>query len=299
MKAMKHKMRWIGVLLGIITLFAFGGSALAQSQELVNDSSLTKTLKSDVVKVGINPGYAPFEMIDEKGKLIGFDVDIANIMAKLLGVKLDLVTVAWEGIIPGLQVGKYDVIICGLTRKMERTLKIGFTDPYFTTGQMVLINNKKRPNVKDFAQLNSPKVDITVMQGTSGHIATMKALPKANIKNFTSREEAAMMVGMGRADAFVFDEPLIRYYLAKYSDTTYTIEGKFLTTENLAFGVRWGDPIWREWLNIFIYQIQNVIWATDEDVKEYGIDPAFVGKPIYQGLYHKWFVSWMKEAKKM
>jgi len=189
-------------------------------------------------------------------------------MADLMGVKLNLVVVAWEGIIPGLQVGKYDVIICGLTRKMERTLKIGFSDPYFRTGQMVLINKDRLPNITSLSQLNDPAVDITVMQGTSGHVATMKALPNAHVLNYTSREEAAMMVGMGRADAFVFDEPLIRYYLAKYAGKTYTVEDQYLTTENLCFGVRWGDPMWRDWLNIFIYQLKNVIWTSEEDAEK-------------------------------
>jgi len=296
---MKHMKLAVYVALVLIGLLAVGVIASAQSADIVDNSSLTGTLQSGVLKVGINPGYAPFEMIDEQGDLIGFDVDISQIMADLMGVKLNLVVVAWEGIIPGLQVGKYDVIICGLTRKMERTLKIGFSDPYFRTGQMVLINKDRLPNITSLSQLNNPDVDITVMQGTSGHVATMKALPNAHVLNYTSREEAAMMVGMGRADAFIFDEPLIRYYLAKYAGKTYTVEDQYLTTENLCFGVRWGDPMWRDWLNIFIYQLKNVIWTSEEDAEKYDIDPSFIGKPIYDGLYHKWFVRWMQEAKSM
>ncbi len=296
---MRHMKSAVAGLVILASLLAVGLIVSAQSADIVNNSSLTEILKSGVVKVGINPGYAPFEMLDENGDLIGFDVDISQVMADLMGVKLDLVVVAWEGIIPGLQVGKYNVIICGLTRKLERTLKIGFTDPYFRTGQMVLINKDRLPNITKLSQLNDPNVTITVMQGTSGHIAAMQALPKAHIVNYTSREEAAMMVGMGRADAFVFDEPLIRYYLAKYAGKTYTLEGQYLTTENLSFGVRWGDPMWRDWLNIFIYQLKNVIWTTEEDVQKYGIDPSFIGKPIYEGLYDKWFVRWMKSAKSM
>jgi len=94
---MRHMKLAVHVALVLIALLVVGVIASAQSADIVDNSSLTGTLQSGVLKVGINPGYAPFEMIDEQGDLIGFDVDISQIMADLMGVKLNLVVVAWEG----------------------------------------------------------------------------------------------------------------------------------------------------------------------------------------------------------
>ena len=83
-----------------------------------------------ILRVGMEPGYMPFEMTNQKGDIIGFDVDMAKRIAKAMGVKLELVSTAWDGIIPGLLTKKYDMIMSGMTLTQERNLKVNFATPY-------------------------------------------------------------------------------------------------------------------------------------------------------------------------
>ena len=285
---------WKGLLVGLsillLSVLAFG-----QTQGLIDDSVLTKVLDSGVLKVGTNLGYVPYEMMDEHGNAIGFDIDLARLVAEELDVELQLVIVDWQGLLAGLTVGKYDLVICGLGRTLERAKRLAFTKPYDSIGQSALISNRL-PGITNLEELNSPDVTIAVMQGTTGHLAAERLLSKAQIRQLTEREEAAMLVAQGRVDAMLFDAPLVRFYTYKYPDTTYMVD-QVLTYEPLGFALRWGDPMWLGWLDLFVENLISgaFLETTDEVVEEYGVNPSFLGKPIYEALKHKWFEVWMGE----
>ena len=263
---------WKGLLVGLsillLSVLAFG-----QTQGLIDDSVLTKVLDSGVLKVGTNLGYVPYEMMDEHGNAIGFDIDLARLVAEELGVELQLVIVDWQGLLAGLTVGKYDLVICGLGRTLERAKRLAFTTPYDSIGQSALISNRL-PGITNLKELNSPDVTIAVMQGTTGHLAAERLLSKAQIRQLTEREEAAMLVALGRVDAMLFDAPLVRFYTYKYPDTTYMVN-QVLTYEPLGFALRWGDPMWLGWLDLFVENLISgaFLETTDEVVEEYGVDP--------------------------
>ena len=178
---------------------------------------------------------------------------------------------------------------------MERAKKLAFTKPYDSIGQSALISNRL-PGITNLEELNSPDVTIAVMQGTTGHLAAERLLSKAQIRQLTEREEAAMLVAQGRVDAMLFDAPLVRFYTYKYPDTTYMVN-QVLTYEPLGFALRWGDPMWLGWLDLFVENLISgaFLETTDEVVEKYGVDPSFLGKPIYEALKHKWFEVWMGE----
>ena len=119
-------------------LVMLGLNAVADDINLWQKSTLNSIVQKGVLTVGLEPGYMPFEMKDKQGNIIGFDVDMANEMAKAMGVKLQLVPTAWDGIIAGLLTGKYDIIMSGMTITQERNLKINFANPYISVGQTIL-----------------------------------------------------------------------------------------------------------------------------------------------------------------
>ena len=126
------------------------GSAMAVStEEIAKASALEEILKRGVLWVGLEAGYQPFEMQDEKGNIVGFDVDMAYEMGKALfgeggEKKVKLINTAWEGIIPALMTHKFDIIMSGMTILQSRNLKVNFCEPYYYIGQCLLIQRKDR-----------------------------------------------------------------------------------------------------------------------------------------------------------
>ena len=97
----------------LVAVFAistlFTANSFADDIELWKKSTLNEILQRGELRVGMEPGYMPFEMKDKKGRIIGYDVDMAKKMAKEMGVKLKLVPTSWDGIIAGLLTNKYDL----------------------------------------------------------------------------------------------------------------------------------------------------------------------------------------------
>jgi len=247
-------------------------------QALWNESTLKKIIDRGELRVGMEAGYMPFEMRNKKGKIIGFDVDMAQQMAKAMGVKLTLVNTAWDGIIPALITDKFDIIMSGMTITSTRNLKVNFADPYIVVGQGLIVKKSLAGKIKSYKDLNNPKYTVTTKLGTTGHEATKKFFNKAKVRLFESEQEAMMEVTQGRADATVYDTPILAIF---YSDNKNKVEflDKPFTFEPLAWAIKKGDPDFLNWLNNFMRQVR--------------------GDGTYEKIYNKWFLSnkWKKQLK--
>ena len=143
-------------------------SAFASDLQLWEKSTLNKIIKRGELIVAMDPGYMPFQMRDKKGELIGFDVDIANEMAKAMRVKLKIIPIAFDGILAGLLTDKYDIVISGMTITQERNLRVNFANMYISVGQTMLVNKKhagKRP-----MDLNKSDITLTAKLGQTGEL---------------------------------------------------------------------------------------------------------------------------------
>ena len=103
---------------------------------------MIETIKQNgVLRVGMST-FVPWAMRDKEGELIGFEIDVATELAKDMGVEVEFVPTAWDGIIPALLAGKFDVIIGGMTITPERNLTVNFTAPYAHSSLGVMANKE-------------------------------------------------------------------------------------------------------------------------------------------------------------
>ncbi len=264
------------VLIGVMII---GSVANASDINLWKQSTLNQILKRGVLRVGIGMGYLPFQMKGKSGKIIGFNADVAKIMAKSMGVKLKLVETAWRGMIPSLITGRFDIMIAGMTLTQKRNLKISFSNPTNIVGQTILIKKSLTGKIKNYKDLNSPKYTIATEIGTTGDFAVKKDMPKAHEETFNSQAPAALAILNGRVDALVFDKPYNAILYAGRGKGRLTFLDKPFTYEPLSWGIRHGDPDFLEWINNFIRQIKH--------------------DGTYKKLYAKWFLSnaWLKKIR--
>ena len=136
------------ILISILIGSFWVGSAMAfTTEDLAKVSAIEEILKRGELRIGMEAGYQPFEMQDEKGNIVGFDVDIAYEMGKAIfgkggEKKVKLINTAWEGIIPALMTHKFDIIMSGMTILQSRNLKVNFCEPVYYVGQCLLIHKK-------------------------------------------------------------------------------------------------------------------------------------------------------------
>ena len=267
----------------IIPLILFGlllrpGDApvLAADVELSKDSTLEGILKRGELRIGLEVGYMPFEMIDKrsglrqkeirhggfrrKGRqlsLMGFDIDMGIEMAKALGVKPVFVDTLWPSIIPALNLGRFDVIFGGMSVTEKRKKLVDFADPFMTVGQTVLLNAKHKGNVKSYKDLNDPKFTVVSKPGTTGEEAVQRLISKATYETVDTEMEGAMRVLEGMADAFVYDLPFNAVFRAMHPSDQLIFLDKPFTKEPIAWAVRKNDPDFLKWLNNFLKEIKQ------------------------------------------
>ncbi|MGD9209776.1 MAG: transporter substrate-binding domain-containing protein [Desulfobacteraceae bacterium] len=268
----------------ILTLVAVGclcitTAAFGSDIELAKKSTLEAIQKRGELKVGFEAGYMPFEMADKKGRFVGFDIDMAKVMAKAMGVKFVPVNTAWDGIIPALITKKFDIIMSGMTVDQERNLKVNFADPYIIVGQTILLNKKHEGKITSYKDLNNSTFTITSKLGTTGEKAIKRYIPKATYKSFEVETEAALEALNGKVDAFIYDLPYCAVFMAQQGSGKLIFLDKPFTYEPLAWAIRKGDPDFLNWLNNFLRQVKN--------------------DGTYDNIYNKWIKStdWIKQVK--
>lgn len=262
----------LAALLAAAALFTFtAGAAWADTLEEI--------LQRGTLRVGLEPGYMPFELTNQKGEIIGFDVDMAKRMAKAMGVKLELVSTAWDGIIPALLTKKFDILMSGMTLTQERNLKINFAQPYIVIGQTILLRKELVGKVKSYKDLNNPKYKVGSKLGTTGEQATKRMISKAKYTSYETEQEGVLEAVNGKIDAFVYDKPYNVTAIAQRGQGKLVHLDEPFTYEPLAWAVRKGDYDYINWLNNFMNQVKN--------------------DGTYDKIYHKWFVddAWLKELQ--
>lgn len=255
-------------LLAIFSTLLFAGCSSSNDK-----GSIAAIKKKGKIVVGTASGYYPFEMVDKQGVLVGYDIDVAKALAKELGVEVEFQNYAFSGLIPALQSNKVDIVIAGMTITDKRKEAVDFSDPYFASGQALLVN-KKYPNVKTWQDLDKPGNVIAVSMGTTAEQTAATMFKNAAVKKFEGSALAGLEVLNGKATAVVHEVPWVAIYNKQNPDTTYPVLETF-TTENLGIATNKGNPEMVEFLNKFL--------------KKYKESPEYAQAKQYWFIDMKWW----------
>ncbi|MDH4986162.1 ABC transporter substrate-binding protein [Aminobacter anthyllidis] len=168
------------------------------------------------LKIATEGAYPPFNSLTADGKLIGFDVDIANALCTQMKVECEIAAQDWDGIIPALQGKKFDAVVASMTITEERKKQVLFTDKYYTT-PLALIAAKT-------SELTSPEPDALKGKTVGAQASTTQSIyaedryakAGAEVKLYPTQDEAVADLTNGRLDAVVAD----KFVLVDWMKTT-------------------------------------------------------------------------------
>ena len=199
---------------------------------------LTACSKRDVIVIGMDATYPPFEFVDEKGQISGVSVEIGREIGKTAGKEVEFRNINFDGLITALRTGSIDFVISSMTANDERRKSIDFSEPYVKTGLAILA--AKDAPVQSAADLQTPGRKVVVRLGTTGESWARQNLPKAEIKALDLDTSCVMEVVNGNVDAWVYDQLSIMNYQAKHPEKTRALLAP-LREESWAVGIRQGD----------------------------------------------------------
>jgi polar amino acid transport system substrate-binding protein len=230
---------FVGLL--ALSLAAFSGQAAKADR-------LEDILKKGVVRIAVPLDVPPFGSQNQAREAEGFDVELAGMVAKALGVKLELQQVTGANRIPFLLTDKVDIVISVMGLTPERAKQIMFTSPYADTNLSVF--GPKSANVKSAADIGSLKV--AAAKGTTQEMALTAMAPKANIMRTGDDATAAAAYLSGQAELFATNNLIIPDLQKRNPSKEFEI--KFVIRRSPAhMGVRMGEMTLVRWLDSFIF----------------------------------------------
>lgn len=223
------------VLAGLLSALLLVGCGKKESEPLVSDKPVTKAVTTIVI--GLDDNFAPMGFRDEKGELVGFDIDLAKEAGKRLGADVSFKPIDWNAKEAELKGQRIDVLWNGLTITEERKANILFSSPYLENHQVIIVTEKSP--IKAKAELAGKVVG--VQDGSSAVDAVQKDAAAAKsikeLKKFGDNVTALMDLSAGRLDALVVDEIVGRYYTAKKPGEYRVLDENF-GTEDYGVGTR-------------------------------------------------------------
>ncbi|GAB7521636.1 ABC transporter substrate-binding protein [Paraburkholderia sp. 2C] len=240
------------------------------------DSTLKQVLQRGSLRVGDCLSFAPFGFYDQAGAPDGYDVDLAKELAKQMGVKLEMVNTTSANRIPNLQTSKVDVVFCNFTRNLERAKEISFTHPYVVASEALLV--KKSSGIKSIKDMSNRTI-ATVKGSTNGDEVRSLNM-QVKIQEYDSSQAAILAVKQGQADAMIEDNNFLAYQAKLDPELTVTDEA-LVPLEYNGFGVKQGDQVWLDYLNLFLFQINASKLNQQLYKKWFGVDPRYPLNPQF------------------
>ncbi|MGY0394837.1 MULTISPECIES: basic amino acid ABC transporter substrate-binding protein [unclassified Fusobacterium] len=164
-------------------------------------------MAKEKIYVGTNAEFPPFEYL-EKGEIVGFDIEMMNEIGKVLDADIKIQDMAFDGLLPALQMKKVDVVIAGMTATEERQKMVSFTQPYYTASQVIIVKEGNN-SIKSFDDLKGKRVG--VMLGFTGDVI-VSDMEGVKIERYNAAYAGIMALKADKIDAVVLDsEPAENY----------------------------------------------------------------------------------------
>ncbi|MZP29431.1 transporter substrate-binding domain-containing protein [Heliobacterium undosum] len=199
-----------------------------------------KATAKKTIKVATDAAYAPFEWKNEKGEIVGFDIDLIKAVGKEMNAEIELVDTPFDGIIAALTNKNVDMLISAMTITEKRKESIDFSKPYFVAVQAIAV--KEGSPVKKFEDIKDLKVG--VQNSTTGQYVVEKLMGEKSPKIFRydTTPLAMNMLNNGDVDVVVADKPVVQHFLKNNPSAKMTlIDDTSFEKEDYGIAVRKGE----------------------------------------------------------
>ncbi len=242
---MHTKFRRLALACALLAVSTIGASA----QTLLAD-----IVKRGTINVGVSLGTPPYGLINDQMQPDGYDVGLARLIARDLGVKVNIVDTVASARIPNLLSHKLDIVISSFSITPERAKVIAFTDCVYVDQQVVLAS--KSSDFKSMADLKGHKIGVT--RATTNDIAlTKNAVPGTTIQRYDDDASTSQALLAGQVDGIVTSGGLA----VAVTGRDPKLETKFtVASAPMAVGLNLGEPDMLHWLNTDIF----MLWTTGD-----------------------------------
>lgn len=239
------KNRTNSFLFSLIFLLIFSFPSLAQS-------TLNKITKSGVLKIGMTGSQPPFCMEATDGSLMGYEVDLAELLAESMNLELKIVRMSFSELLPSLEKGKIDMVMSGMAITMERNLKAAFVGPYVLSGKSILTKMESLAKADEAEDLNQSALKITSLKGSTSEKFVEVFLPDAKSLPAENYEQALSKLMNNEANVMVADYPICVLNVLRNPSSGLVTLSEPLTIEPIGMALPANDPLFINFMENYI-----------------------------------------------
>lgn len=225
------------------------------------------------IVMGLDDTFAPMGFRNEKGELVGFDIDLATDVAKRSGWDISFQPIDWSMKEAELHAGNIDLIWNGYSITEDREKKVNFSDPYLVNAQIIItLSDSDIMKISDLeGKTVATQAESSSLDAARSQAGLIESFKDGKAIEYTTFNEVFNDLESGRSDAIIADEVLARYYMANKGAEAYNVLDEDLGPENFAIGLRKDDE-----------ELLKEINAAFDAMKDDG---------RYDEIYGKWFAK--------
>ena len=245
------------LILSLVLVLVIGGAYFIMRVLFIpsapNGPNIQKIVNAKKIIIGTDAVYPPMEFIDDEGKIVGLGIDIGYAIAKKLGVEAEIRSIAWDQIFEAVDSGEVDIAISSVTITHERLTKYAFSNPYFASGQVIVVANNS--SISKPSDLSGKKV--TAYMDTTSYMEAVKYVGDSSLVYAYEAEvdESVERLLKGEIEAIVIDYPPGADITKTYPGTK--LVGSPFTTEFYGVVTRKGNDDLVKLVNAVIAELKR------------------------------------------
>jgi len=262
---------------GLLLLLGGGTLIISGAVNAQSESKLDEVLERGTLVVGTGSTNAPWHFKSADGALVGFDVDVAKIVAKALfddPEKVEFVIQSSDSRIPNLTTNKVDITCQFMTVTGGRAQQVEFTIPYYREGVGLLLSANGEYKNYDELKAAGEEVTVSVLQNVYAEDMVRQALPEAKVDQYDSVDLIYQALNSGRADAAATDQSALRWFMKQNPDR-YLDAGYGWNPQSYSCALKRGDQVWLNFVNTALHEAMTGVefGAYSSSFKEwFGVD---------------------------
>lgn len=260
----------IHLLLPALLVFLAGFATIPVVHADSSTSVIERIQKRGELVLGTSGNMAPMTQTRDDGKVVGFDIDMARLMASGMGVKLNIKTMSFDQLLPALERGDVDVVISNLTMNPERNMRVAFVGPYLTSGKCVITKREGLARAEEAADLNVPDTKLAALAGSTSADFVKVLLPKASLTLVDDHDGGVRMINDGKVGGMLTDYPICLSVLQNYPDVGFVSLFSLLSYEPIGIALPGHDPLFINWTENFLKRMEGVGLFEELSVRWFG-----------------------------
>lgn len=252
---MKKLLYIFSITLILIIFSSYGYAAQVSADAPV----LSRIVKNGQLVLGTSGNQPPMTMLDKSGKPAGFDIDLADIMAQALGVKLVTKIFPFSDLLGALESGKVDVVISNMTITPKRNMRVAFVGPYMTSGKCLITKKENLAKADDAAELNIPEMNLVVLKGSTSEDIVRTLMPKVKLTTVENVDKGIKMVAEDKVGGMMADYPVCLHTINNNPKAGFISVFSMLTYEPIGIALPANDALFVNWTGNFLERLDKTL----------------------------------------